>query len=74
MGIAPSIGWDGKTYAKYKVVVEGQPLFDNVATTPTAPYQVKSLVVDVADGNVTLEAGQFNEYTMLNWMSIEPAN
>jgi len=29
--------------------------------------------VDVTDGNVTLETGQVNEYTMLNWMSIEPA-
>ena len=33
-----------------------------------------SIAVDVKDGNVTMEAGQFNEYTMLNWMSIEPAN
>jgi hypothetical protein len=68
-----SIGWSGRTYSKQRVVVEGQILFDDQATTPAAPYQVKSVTVDVSDGNVTLEAGQFNEYTMLNWMSIEPA-
>jgi hypothetical protein len=26
----------------------------------------------VADGNVTLEAGQTDEYTMLNWMKVVP--
>jgi hypothetical protein len=70
--VTVSIGWDGKTYSKNKVVIEGQPLFDDVETNPTTPYQVKSIVVDVADGNVTMEAGQTNEYTMLNWLSIEP--
>jgi hypothetical protein len=71
--VTVSIGWQGKTYLKNRVYIEGKPLFDNVATTPAAPYQVASLTVDVTDGNVTMEAGQFNEYTMLNWMSIEPA-
>jgi hypothetical protein len=28
--------------------------------------------VTVSDGNVTIEAGQKDEYTMLNWMSIAP--
>ena len=45
--VTVSIGWDGKTYSKNKVVIEGQPLFDNVETNPTTPYQVKSLTVDV---------------------------
>jgi hypothetical protein len=71
--VTVSIGFDGKTYSKNKVIIEGQPLFDNVATTPATPYQVKSITVDVSDGNVTMEAGQTDEYTMLNWMSIEPA-
>jgi hypothetical protein len=47
-------------------------LFDNVETTPATPYRVQSVDVDITDGNVTLEAGQTNEYTMLNWMSIVP--
>ena len=70
--ITVSIGWHGKTYSKHKVVVEGQALFDSVETNPAEPYKVGSVTIDVADGNVTLEAGQTDEYTMLNWMSIEP--
>jgi hypothetical protein len=68
------------------VVVEGQTLFDFQATTPADPYEVLSALVQVADGNVTLEIGgkcettnphcgdsEDWEYTMLDWMSIEPA-
>ena len=67
-----SIGWSGKTYSKQRVVVEGKVLYDDVETSPTTPYRVQSVDVDVADGNVTLEVGQKDEYTMLNWMSIVP--
>ncbi|MGZ3422393.1 MAG: DUF4091 domain-containing protein [Polyangiales bacterium] len=70
--VTVSIGWSGKTYSKQRIVVEGQLLFDNAETNPTTPYLVKSVDVDVTDGNVTLEAGQKDEYTMLNWMSIVP--
>jgi len=70
--VTVSIGFDGATYSKNKVVIEGQPLFDSVETNPQAPYLVKSIVVQVKDGNVTMEAGQQDEYTMLSWMSIEP--
>jgi hypothetical protein len=45
-----------------------------VATTPAQPYRTASVTVDVSDGNVTIEAGTVNQYTMLNWMSIEPVN
>jgi hypothetical protein len=54
--------------------VEGKKLFDMVATTPAQPYRTASVTVDVSDGNVTIEAGTVNQYTMLNWMSIEPVN
>ncbi len=47
---------------------------DSEETNPTTPYLVKSITVDVTDGNVTTKAGQKDEYTMLDWMSIEPAN
>jgi hypothetical protein len=72
--VTMSIGWYDHTYAKQVVTVEGSKLFDMVATTPAQPYRTASVTVDVIDGNVTLEAGTFDEYTMLNWMSIEPAN
>lgn len=71
--VTVSIGWAGHTYSKNKVIIEGQPLYDDVETNDATPYLVKSVTVDVSDGNVTMEAGQLNEYTMLNWMSIEPA-
>ncbi len=70
--VTVSIGFAMGTYSKNKVVIEGQPLFDSVETNPTTPYIVKSIVVSVDDGNMTMEAGQKNEFTMLNWLSIEP--
>ncbi|MFO0660472.1 MAG: DUF4091 domain-containing protein [Polyangiaceae bacterium] len=70
--VTVSIGWQGGTYDQQRVVVEGQVLFDNASTTPDASYLVKSITVDVTDGNVTLEVGQKDQYTMLNWMSIVP--
>lgn len=70
--VTVSIGWHGRDYAAHRVVVEGQVLFDSVGTTAAEPYRVASVTVDVADGNVTLEAGQMDEYTMLNWMSVVP--
>lgn len=41
-------------------------------TVPIGPHQARSIVVDVADGNATMEAGQLNEHTRLNWLRIEP--
>ncbi|MBX3193424.1 MAG: DUF4091 domain-containing protein [Labilithrix sp.] len=70
--VTVSIGWHGKTYAKQRVVVEGKVLYADAETTPAAPYKVETIEVDVTDGNITLEAGQMNEYTMLNWMSVVP--
>ena len=70
--VTVSVGWDNRTYPKHRVLIEGNLLFDDVETTPSSPYEVLSTEVEISDGNVTLEAGQFEEYTMLNWMSIEP--
>lgn len=70
--VTVSIGWQDRTYSKQRVVVEGKVLYDNASTTPQAPYKVQSIDVDVTDGNLTVEAGQQDEYTMLNWMSVVP--
>jgi hypothetical protein len=67
-----SIGWYDRDYSNNRVIVEGVPLFDSVATTKAQPYKVDSLIVDINDGNVTIEAGSKDQYTMLNWMSITP--
>jgi len=66
------IGWDGKGYGKHRVIVEGTPLFDDEATTPETPYKRASVDVEVGDGNLTIEVGQQEEYTMLNFLSVEP--
>ncbi|MBK8940909.1 MAG: DUF4091 domain-containing protein [Polyangiaceae bacterium] len=71
--VTVSVGWYDRTYLMNRVVVEGQVLFDDVETNPAEPYRVATVTVDVADGNVTLEVGQDNEYTMLNWVRIDPA-
>jgi hypothetical protein len=70
--VTVSIGWYGGSYPQHRVVVEGTVLFDSVATTEAEPYRVASVDVVVADGNLTLEVGQMDEYTMLNWMSVVP--
>jgi hypothetical protein len=56
------------------VVVEGVVLFDDEPITPEESYKVANVVVDVGDGNVTMEAANGEAYTMLNWMSIEPVD
>lgn len=70
--VTVSIGWHAKDYPLHRVIVEGSPLFDSVATTVAEPYRVASVDVMVSDGNLTLEVGQMDQYTMLNWLSIEP--
>ena len=70
--VTVSIGWFGKDYPKQVAVVEGTPLFAPAATTVAEPYRVASVDVMISDGNLTLEAGQMDEYTMLNWLSIVP--
>jgi hypothetical protein len=72
--VTVSIGWHGKTYAQNRVVVEGQVVFDSVSTTPAEPYKVGSITTQVSDGAVTLEAGKTDEYTMLNYVTIEPVD
>jgi hypothetical protein len=72
--VTVSIGWYDRAYSAQVVTIEGQKLFDSAATTPAEPYRVASVTVDVIDGNVTMEAGTFDQYTMLNWLSIEPVD
>ncbi len=71
--VTVSIGWQDREYDQNQVIIEGQTLFDSVATTPDQPYQVKSITVDVTDGASRWRQVSPIKYTMLNWMSIEPA-
>jgi len=72
--VSVSIGWYDRTYSQQVVTIEGQKLFDNATTTPVQPYRIAAVTVNVIDGNLTLEAGSTDQYTMLNWMSIEPVD
>lgn len=71
--VTVSIGWPGdNTYSKQRVVVEGKVLYDDVETSPSSRHRADAVEVEVTDGSLTLEVGQKDEYTMLNWMSIVP--
>lgn len=56
------------------IVVEGQVIIDDVPTGESSPYHAASVIVDVVDGNVTMEVGNGESYTMLDWMSIVPVD
>jgi hypothetical protein len=43
-----------------------------VSTTAAESNLVKAIDVTIADGNLTLEVGQMDLYTMLNWVSVVP--
>ena len=45
--VTVSIGWDGKTYAQNRSSSRARRSSTTSATTPAAPYQVKSVTVDV---------------------------
>jgi hypothetical protein len=68
-----SVGWDNKTYSHQKLSIEGVDFVNDETTTPSNPYIVRSKKVTVSDKKLTLEMGIFNEYTMLNYMTIEAA-
>jgi hypothetical protein len=71
--VTVSVGWYGRTYSHHRVVVEGVDFIADGETTPDNPYIVVTLPVEIGDGKLTMETGIFDEYTMLNYMDIEPA-
>jgi len=71
--VTVSVGWYGRTYSHARVVVEGVDFIADGETTPDNPYIVVTLPVEIGDGKLTMETGIFDEYTMLNYMDIEPA-
>ncbi len=65
-----SVGWAGKGYQHQKVAVEGVNFVNDEATTVAAPYLIRSKPVTISDQKLTMEMGIFDEYTMLNYMTI----
>ncbi len=68
-----SVGWQGGNYLHQRAVIEGVSFVNDEATTPAAPYLVRTRRVTVTDRKLSLEIGIFNEYTMLNYLEIEAA-
>ncbi len=64
-------GWQGRTYKRNKINIEGVSFINDEAT---APYLVRSHVLEVKDNKLTMEMGIFDEYTMLNYLEIEPVD
>ncbi len=69
--VTVSVGWHNKTYFHHKIVIEGVDFVSDEATTPSAPYIVRTKEVTISDNKLTMAMGIFNEYTMLNYLDIE---
>lgn len=69
--VAVSVGWEGKTYLHHKIDIEGVSFIDDEATTPDNPYLVRTNIVTISDYKITMNMGIFDEYTMLNYLTIE---
>ncbi len=67
--VTVSVGWQGKTYSRNFIAIEGTVFINDEATDP---YLVRTNQLTVSDNKLTMELGIFNEYTMLNYLEIEP--
>ena len=73
--VTASVGWQGRTYSHNFIEIEGVNFVNDEATTPSAPYIVRTSEVTVSDGKLTMVMGvpANDEYTMLNYLDIESA-
>lgn len=71
--VTASVGWQGRTYSHNFIELEGVSFVNDEATTPAAPYIVRTRQITVTDGKLTMVMGApiNNEYTMLNYLEIE---
>ena len=69
--VTVSVGWTGKTYQHQKIKIEGVDFVNDEATTAANPYLVRSAPVIITDNKLTMAMGIFDEYTMLNYMTIK---
>ncbi len=69
--VTVSVGWQGKTYNRNKIDIEGVSFVDDEASSP---YLVRTKEVTIKDNQLTMAMGIFDEYTMLNYMDIEAIN
>jgi hypothetical protein len=74
--VTASVGWQGRNYLHNFIEIEGVSFVNDEATTPSAPYIVRTKEVTVRDGKLTMVMGApvNDEYTMLNYLEIESTN
>ncbi len=65
--VTVSVGWQGKTYSRNKIVIEGTTFIDDEASSP---YIIRTQQITIVDNKLTMTMGIFNEYTMLNYLDI----
>ncbi|MDM8520329.1 DUF4091 domain-containing protein [Anaerolineales bacterium HSG6] len=68
--VTVSVGWQGKTYSRNLIEIEGVSFVNDEATDP---YLVRTNQVTISDQKLTMSMGIFDEYTMLNYLDIEAA-
>ncbi|GAU79272.1 glycoside hydrolase domain-containing protein [Fusibacter sp. 3D3] len=67
--VTVACGWQGKTYKHNKIFIEGHAFIDDKSITD---YLERSKTITIKDNKLTMEMGIFDEYTMLNYLHIEP--
>jgi hypothetical protein len=66
--VTVSVGWQGRIYGHNQIEIEGVPFVTDEASDP---YIVRTKAVTIADNKLTMAMGIFDEYTMLNYLTIE---
>lgn len=66
--VTVGVGWAGRRYKHNQVEIEGVPFITNEESNP---YLVRTKEVTIADNKLTMAMGIFDEYTMLNYLTIE---
>lgn len=67
--VTVSCGWQGKTYKHNKIFIEGSAFMDDESIKD---YVKRTKPITIKDNKLTMEMGIFDEYTMLNYLNIEP--
>jgi len=66
--VTVSVGWQGRSDAHGRIVVEGVPLVDDETVTD---HLIRTRRVEIPDSRLTMELGIDGHYTMLNHLDIE---
>ena len=68
--VTVSVGWKGRSYKHNYIRINGAVFVNDEDNA--GGYIVRTKTLDVTDGCITMEMGTANDYTMLNYIMIEP--